>query len=163
MANVTSGELHIHPQYYYMGHFSKYIPPGSRLLNASVFLERTASGISGRPYGTCGGLDGLESASFLRPDGQVATVVLNCGDEPLLYRLRSHGLALLLEIPAHAIQTVLHAADVGAGFHPHAEAEAGKAAAEPPAHNSTHAPLAEAPNDTHTHEPEAAAKASASE
>lgn len=115
MANVSAAELYLHPQYWYIGHFSKYVPPGSALLNATVRTRRRLPPPVGRPYGTCGDEDGLESASFLRPDMLVATVVLNCGSERLSYKLKSHGLALAMEIPPHAIQTVLHASDAGLG------------------------------------------------
>lgn len=116
MANVSAGLLHLHPQYFYVGHFSKYAPPGSRLLNASVRMARRPPRPPDvRPYGSCGAGDGLEAASFLRPDGKVATVVLNCGPEAVQYKLKSGGLALSMEIPAHAIQTVLYERGVGLG------------------------------------------------
>jgi hypothetical protein len=125
MANVSSKELHVHPQFYYVGHFSKFVRPGSWLLNASVNAHRHAPPAHERPYGTCGDVDGLESASFLRPDGQVVTVVLNCGAEPRPYKLKSNGLALAMEIPAHAIQTIMHPQEVGLGV----ESELGEAGA----------------------------------
>merc|ERR1711974_370126 len=36
MANTSDRRLFIHPQYYYIGHFSKYILPGSRRIVSSV-------------------------------------------------------------------------------------------------------------------------------
>jgi glucosylceramidase len=124
MANVSSGELHLHPQYWYVAHFSKYLPPGSRLLAATVRAPPTGLPPPlGRPYGTCGAEDGFEAASFLRPDGQVATIILNCAGAAQRYVLKSGGLVLPLEIPPHAIHTLVHAREVGMDV-PERQAEA---------------------------------------
>mmetsp|Transcript_4697 Transcript_4697/g.12084 ORF Transcript_4697/g.12084 Transcript_4697/m.12084 type:complete len:190 (+) Transcript_4697:1344-1913(+) len=118
MANSTAQELYWHPQYYYMGHFSKYIVPGSVLLKATVTAEqaRPADENSTDPsawwyYGKCSDAK-MQAGSFLRPDGLVATVVLNCGDQEIAYKIKAGKHRVLsLTVPAHGIQTVLHAHD----------------------------------------------------
>jgi len=104
---VSDGELlHLHPQYYAIGHFSKYIPPRSKRLEVSVsnlHLHETED----RPYGTCDGSDGLQATSFLRPDGIITVVVLNCGEEPIDFKLRDGGDAIQGTIPGRGIQTYL--------------------------------------------------------
>jgi len=106
VADVTAGKLFRHPQYHYIGHFSKYIPPGSRHLRTKVTPKRAYVGKT-REYGTCTGQDGLEVVSFLRPDGLIAIVVLNCGDYIIAFKIREGSRATLARIPPHGIQTYL--------------------------------------------------------
>jgi len=106
MADMQKGELYFHPQYYFIGHFSKFIPPGSVHLQTNVFPTYSYRGQQ-RKYGTCTWEDGLQVTAFLRPDGFIATVVLNCGDVPIKFKLRAGHRAAEASIPAHAIQTYL--------------------------------------------------------
>merc|ERR1739848_589246 len=106
MADVETQQPYIHPQYYYMGQFSKFILPGSRRVPISV--TGSARHVEpGRPYGTCTAEDGLQAVAFERPDARIALVVLNCGDEPLRFKLKNGKCALRAQIPAHGIQTYL--------------------------------------------------------
>jgi len=104
---ISDGEhVHVHPQYYAIGHFSKYISPGSRRLETPVMnLELPER--ETRPYGTCDGSDGLQATSFLRPDGVVVVVALNCGAEDISFKLRDGADAVRGSIPAYGIQTYL--------------------------------------------------------
>jgi len=100
-----------------MGHFSKYIVPGSKLLRAKLSYQpegtRTpVADVKPRPYGVCDGEFGLEATSFLRPDGQIATVVLNCGDQAITYKLRHGQYAVPGHIPGHAIQTLVYPSSI---------------------------------------------------
>merc|ERR1712032_592217 len=105
---VSDGEhVHVHPQYHAIGHFSKYIFPGSRRLETSVMNLQLREKEEARPYGTCDDSDGLQATSFLRPDGVVVAVVLNCGDEAISFKLRDGADAVHGSIPAHGIQTYL--------------------------------------------------------
>lgn len=116
-AAVTAGmsegseEMRIHPQFYYIGHFSKYIPRGSRRLPIER-LQTHYGPYEGpiRTYGTCDYSDGLQATSVLRPDGQVAVVALNCADFDINFKLQFGARAIRCEIPSHSIQTYL--------FHP---------------------------------------------
>jgi len=118
MANLTTGELFFHPQYYYIGHFSKYILPGSRRLSTTVMRTshydgksqyscRPEDGPHCRGYGVCGDVDGLQATAFLRPDGLVAMVALNCGGAPIDFKLLHGTRAVRTSIPAHGIQTYI--------------------------------------------------------
>mmetsp|Transcript_86903 Transcript_86903/g.151685 ORF Transcript_86903/g.151685 Transcript_86903/m.151685 type:complete len:452 (+) Transcript_86903:2-1357(+) len=100
------GDLRIHPQYFFMGHFSKYIPAGSRRLITSVSGSPRYEGPE-RAYGTCTAEDGMQATAFVRPDGVVAVVVLNCCDIPVDFKLEVASRALKGRIPPHSIQTYL--------------------------------------------------------
>jgi len=106
----AKNELYLHPQYYYIGHFSKYLVRGSRRIKASVTGSRSYTG-PGRPYGTCTGEDGLQATSFLRPDDQIAVVVMNCDDKPVDFVLKAGKRNALTTVPAHGIQTYLFPKD----------------------------------------------------
>merc|ERR1711862_825653 len=44
MANLSTDEVFFHPQYYFIGHFSKLILPGSMLLETSVLGSQSYTG-----------------------------------------------------------------------------------------------------------------------
>jgi len=106
MTNFSTGEIYKHPQFYYLGHFSKFILPGSERLWTDVLGSKSYSGKS-RDYGTCTGDDGLQATAAVRPDGMIAVVVLNCGDDAIDFKLRNGQRALKATVPAHGIQTYL--------------------------------------------------------
>lgn len=107
MVNRITRSLYIHPQYYFMGHFSKFITRGSKRLGS----VNTIGGYTGpnRDYGTCNDDDGLQTTGFLRPDGFIALVVLNCRKTEARFKIREGDRALTMCIPAHAIQTYVFA------------------------------------------------------
>jgi len=106
MANVEKQELYVHPQFFYIGHFSKFLLPGSHQLPLQVQGSTRYQG-SSRGYGTCGAADGLEATAAVRPDGRVVVVVLNCADYEVIFKLKDGKRALHTKIPGHAIQTYL--------------------------------------------------------
>ena len=88
--NTQTGELIFTPAYYYIGHFSKFIQRGAHRILSTP--SRSA----------------LLSTSFLNPDGSIATIVMNKSDQNIPYLLIvADGLAQL-NIPAHAIQTIVY-------------------------------------------------------
>lgn len=105
--------LHYHPQYWYLGHFSKFIAPGS--VRVATTVETTArkspaedADCQGWPaYGTCDDLGGLQATSFLRPDHQLAVVLMNCGDDEVsdVAITITDGSTVSTSIPGHSIQT----------------------------------------------------------
>merc|ERR1740139_1466229 len=107
MLDEQGQQVMFHPQLSYIGHFSKYVPPKSRHVRVVVSNSRSYQGNTARDYGTCGDEDGLESIGFLRPDGQIVVVVLNCGDDAVDFKLSDRGEALPGNIPGHAIQTYI--------------------------------------------------------
>jgi glucosylceramidase len=138
MANLSKGDVYHHPQYYYIGHFSKFIHPDSVRLVTTVGPTPRYNG-TGRPYGTCTGEDGLEATSFRRPDGRVSTVVLNCGEGAIDFKLLHGDRAASTSIPPHSIQTYVFEGDGPAalsragGAAPLAGGSRGGWAAMPPA------------------------------
>jgi glucosylceramidase len=112
VGDVEQQKLYVHPQYYFIGHFSKFLPPGSmRLKPSGGSLVSNSTTYSGpvRAYGTCTADDGLQATAFQRPDQSIVTVVLNCGDSAIDFQLRdSHVGALAASIPGRSIQTFIH-------------------------------------------------------
>jgi len=104
--NVSRGEVYLHPQYFYIGHFSRFILPGSVRLVTAVENTTRYQGPT-RPYGTCSHEDGLQATAFRRPDGQVVVVALSCSNEAVEFKLQYGLEAKLLSLPPHAIQTYL--------------------------------------------------------
>eukprot|EP00928_Gymnodinium_smaydae_P020099 TRINITY_DN17760_c0_g1_i1.p1 TRINITY_DN17760_c0_g1~~TRINITY_DN17760_c0_g1_i1.p1 ORF type:complete len:587 (-),score=64.89 TRINITY_DN17760_c0_g1_i1:200-1723(-) len=111
MANASIGRIFVHPQYYYIGHFSRYILPGSRRMKSTVSGSRGPVNLSRalkRGYGVCSEEDGLQSTTFERPDKRLVTVVLNCGADAIDFKLRDGHRAIRGKIPSHAIQTYVY-------------------------------------------------------
>lgn len=83
------GQLIFTPSYAYLGHFSRYIRPGAQRISASASRST------------------LETVAFRNSDGGVAIVVMNKTDAAQRYRLFIDQKEVAVDIPAHAIQTVL--------------------------------------------------------
>merc|ERR1711941_77753 len=103
---VDGSDYHIHPQFWYMGHFSKYLHRGSERVVLKVSGSSTYTGAT-RSYGTCTEDDGLQATAFERPDGRMVVVALNCGDAAISFKIKKGDVALRAQIPAHAIQTYI--------------------------------------------------------
>lgn len=106
IADLQKRAVYRHPQYYYMGHFSKFILPGSFRLPSVVEGSSQYWGFT-RRYGTCAGQDGMQATAFLRPDKRVVIVALNCGDHEIPFKIKFGSYAALSSIPRHSIQTYL--------------------------------------------------------
>lgn len=105
-ADSKTKELTYHPQYYFIGHFSKFLVPGSKRIKSTVTGSTSYTGW-GRPYGECDESDGLQATTFQRPDGQIAIVALNCGNSTLDFKIKDNSRAAKASIPAKSIQTYL--------------------------------------------------------
>ena len=75
--------------YYYIGHFSKFIRPGAKRINASS--NRT----------------GLLTTAFKNPDGTIAVVVMNGTDQKINYQLFQNGKTAQTTSLPHSISTLL--------------------------------------------------------
>lgn len=75
--------------FYYIGHFSKYIKPGAKRINASS--NRT----------------NLLSTAFKNPDGSIAVVIMNDSDSILHYNLMMDGQSAPATSYPHSISTLL--------------------------------------------------------
>ncbi|WP_117884060.1 glycoside hydrolase family 30 protein [Aureibaculum luteum] len=89
-ADTTSGELIYTPSYYYIGHFSKFIRPEAKRVSTAVSRST------------------LISTSFLNDDGNMVTVVMNKSDKTISYNLFVGQEKTEVEIPPHAMQTLLY-------------------------------------------------------
>lgn len=112
-------KLYYHPQFYYMGHFSKFIFPDSVRAHVTVtgkgaFADAVGETCPGWPdYGGCVE-GGLHATAFRQPDNTtVVVVVMNCGDEAienvvLVTDGLEGGLSVEVgDVPAHGIQTYI--------------------------------------------------------
>ncbi len=86
-ANTQAGKLYFTNSYYYIGHFSKFIPAGSKRIACS----------SNR--------DVLQTTAFITPDGKTTVVVMNTSDQKLSYRLWQEGQAAEVVSLPHSIMT----------------------------------------------------------
>lgn len=107
IADTRSGELHYNSSYWYIGHFSRFVPPGSTRI-ASSFLGTIPAQLS--------------HVAFAIPDGSIVTVVMNesDGDHTVTITPNQGGgdrgsgntgdgapPGLSVEIPAHGIITAI--------------------------------------------------------
>jgi glucosylceramidase len=88
-ADTKTGQLIYTNEYYYIGHFSKFIRPGAKRIISSP--SRSA----------------LLSTAFVNEDGKTAVVVMNESDKEVIYNLWIAGKAAEVKIKAHAIQTLV--------------------------------------------------------
>lgn len=87
--DTDSGELIYTPTYYYIGHFSKFVRPGARLLSTTTSRSH------------------LLATSFINPDGSIATIVMNQSDMEIPYNFIVESNEVQLVIPAHSMQTLV--------------------------------------------------------
>ncbi len=83
------GDLIYTPSYAYLGHFARYIRPQARRIGATSSRST------------------LQTVAFRNADGSLAIVVMNGTERGQRYRLAVDGKETMVDIPAHAIQTVL--------------------------------------------------------
>lgn len=86
---TKTGEVVYTYAYSYIGHFSKFIRPGARRLNA-VSNSRD-----------------LQTTSFINTDGHIAVVILNTTGRMIPYTLYIEGKTMEMESPAHSIMTCI--------------------------------------------------------
>lgn len=88
-ANTKTGELTYLSSYYYIGHFSKFVRPGAKMIASSPSRSQ------------------LLSAAFINPDGKISVVVMNKGDRKVSYYLWINGNAAEVSSLPHSIQTLV--------------------------------------------------------
>lgn len=112
---VLHGAWRTHHTCRYMGHFSRYVPPGSHRVNVTNPLDPTGNGgdAKGAPDGS------LEVFAARTPDDQVAVVAMNRNDDPITFRLRDAATGQVssanLTVKAHSVHTYWYAASAQAG------------------------------------------------
>jgi glucosylceramidase len=88
-ADTKSGQLIYMNEYYYIGHFSKFIRPGAKRIISS----------SNRSM--------LLTTGFVNTDGSVAVVVMNQGANAIPYKLWIGGKAVDINALPHSIATLV--------------------------------------------------------
>ncbi len=88
--NLETNEIIYNPSYYYIGHFSKYIPSGSKRIGVSKFSDQ------------------IEATAFLTPDGDRVVVILNRSDSICNFRLCEENLFTEQTIAPHSIKTYIY-------------------------------------------------------
>jgi len=95
----TRGHLHVGDQYYFMGHFSRFLPPGSRVVQSTSDQGPTTP------------QSDLQYVAALTPDDELVVVALNNGDSDLVMELgvvASTGVSDYVArptLPKHSIST----------------------------------------------------------
>ena len=85
----ADGQLVFTPIYTALGHFSRFIRPQARRVGAAT--SRSS----------------LDATAFRNVDGSLAVVVMNRTDAAQRYSLQIDGVAAMVDIPAHALQTIV--------------------------------------------------------
>jgi len=95
LADVDDMETYYrNPMYYYLGHFSKFVRPGSKRIE----VTSTGNAISAA----------MESVGFKDEDGKIVLVVLNRDFAGHSYNVEVEGKGFInVDVAAHAIQTII--------------------------------------------------------
>lgn len=88
-ADLRANELIYTPSYYYLGHFSKFIKPNALRISTSSSHSD------------------LESTSWLNPNGEIVTIVMNGTDKKQEYSLYIGVVETKLEMNPRSIQTIV--------------------------------------------------------
>jgi len=89
IADTRNGSLIYTSEYYYIGHFSKFIKPGARRIVSSASRDK------------------LLTTAYINPDGKIAVVVMNSGDVAIPYSLCIKNKAAALNSLPHSIATLI--------------------------------------------------------
>ncbi|XP_060534930.1 lysosomal acid glucosylceramidase-like [Cylas formicarius] len=89
IANATAGEFYKQPMFYGLGHFSKFVTPGSVRIDATTNTD-------------------LKVLAFLRPDEKLALILWNRDDAAVSAEIQILGSATSLEVPASSLNTLLY-------------------------------------------------------
>jgi glucosylceramidase len=95
VVDVDNQLVFVQPMFYYLGHLSKFVPPGS--IRVGTDLSDTLD-------------DAISAASFITPSKQVVVVAMNQGDDNVNMVLSdtSKDVATIYQIPAHGITTFVY-------------------------------------------------------
>ena len=85
--NTKTKEVTYEPSYYYIGHFSKFVKSGAKRLAISKW----------HPL--------IEACAFKNPDGSIAVIIMNRGDEDFIGNLRINRQNIEYDCDRHSILT----------------------------------------------------------
>ena len=92
ISNPEKKEYYKQPSFYGLGHFAKFIAPGSAHLEHNQSMQS----------------DQLLITVAHRPDGGVVVVVLNTSDDTIEFNIEESGQKLSNVIKGHTIQTYIY-------------------------------------------------------
>ncbi|MEN9685975.1 MAG: hypothetical protein RLZZ28_1761, partial [Bacteroidota bacterium] len=84
-----TGELIYTNEYYYIGHFSKFIQPGAKRVTSSASRSQ------------------LQTTAFKNTDGKMVVIVMNQTNQSTPYFLWINGKAAKINARAHSIATLV--------------------------------------------------------
>ena len=87
--NKQTGALVFRDSYYYIGHISKFVKRGAKVINSSSYT------------------DSLDYCAFKNPDGEIVLPVMNRKDRGFNLIVRLNGHIYKTNIPAHSIATFI--------------------------------------------------------
>jgi glucosylceramidase len=95
-----TGTIHYTPIYYVMGHFSRFIQPGSTVLTTTYGqgMGDNTSTPNGQSFFATGALN---------PDGSTAVVLFNSSTSPVTYTVAVGSQSVSSSIPGQALQTLV--------------------------------------------------------
>ncbi|OWZ21922.1 Glycosyl hydrolase [Phytophthora megakarya] len=90
-------EFYKQPMYYVMGHFSKFLVPGSLQVQLNASAEANST------------LKNVDRVAFLTPDSQLVVVLSNrdSTNKSIRLSLQAEQRAVTVELPANTVQTIL--------------------------------------------------------
>ena len=88
-ADLKKGTLIFTSAYYYIGHFSKFVRPGAKLINSSASRSQ------------------LLTTAFVNQDKSINVIVMNQSENQIRYNLCIGTYAAVITILPHAIQTLV--------------------------------------------------------
>ncbi|XP_038217339.1 putative glucosylceramidase 3 [Zerene cesonia] len=108
IVNATSGEFYKQPMFYVMGHFSKFVPRGSKRINTvrRYALQRNDKVYDNNIYDTYpNDKEVYDHVAFITPKNTIVAIVANY-DEALTTALRIGEQQIIVDMEAHSIVTV---------------------------------------------------------
>ena len=89
IADPIAQTVYYQSSFYYIGHFSKFVRPGARLIGS-----RAQAAV-------------LETAAFENPDGSIVAIVLNRADRGQEMTLKMGRKSARIKSPAHSILSLI--------------------------------------------------------
>lgn len=88
--NSQTGEVSKNVEYYSLGHFSKFIPSGSKRIGSQ----------------STGDFSGIDNVSFLDPDGERVVVIVNDNTAARMLKITEGLSQIIYTFPAKSLATI---------------------------------------------------------
>ena len=113
LAVGTDGAYRRNADYYALGHISKFVPPGSRVVDSQVVGSRTVD-----PWDSTdarAGAAGLRHVAFRTPDDERVLVLVNAGETARRLTIEERGRRWTVLLPPSSLNTALWRPDLSPG------------------------------------------------